>query len=246
MRDLAATCDFYARALGMEVVTFGEGRTALRFGDQKINVHVAGHEPATIAARPTPGSGDFCLISREPLARWIEHLKAAGVAVEQGPGRRTGARGPIDSIYLRDPDGNLVEIANEVEAPAEPISPLRDWLRALQAAVRARDFAAGRALCVPEMIAFGTRAEFVEGLARIEAEQWRHVWPAIRDFTMRADEARGGIDGDRGWIAARWDSLGVRPDGSTFSRPGRCTILFERRDGRWLATHTHFSLVPGG
>ena len=243
VRDLAATAAFYERVLGMDVVTFGEGRTALRFGDQKINIHPAGGGFPLVAARPTPGSADICLLTAEPLAQWITHLKSCGVAIEQGPVRRTGARAPIESIYLRDPDGNLVEISSEI-AEDDPIAPLRDWLRQLQACVRAQDFTAGRALCVPEMLAFGTRAEMVEGIDLVMQQQWRQVWPHIRQFTIDADQARGGIHSNRGWVAARWDSLGVRPDGSTFPRPGRLTILFERRAGRWLATHTHFSLSP--
>ncbi len=113
VRDLDATCDFYRKVLGMEVVTFGAGRTALHFGDQKLNLHQAGREIDPRAARPTPGSADLCLISRQPLARWLEHPRACGVAVEEGLVRRTGARDPLESIYVRDPDGNLVEIANE-------------------------------------------------------------------------------------------------------------------------------------
>jgi catechol 2,3-dioxygenase-like lactoylglutathione lyase family enzyme/ketosteroid isomerase-like protein len=243
VRDLAATVEFYRRALGMEVVTFGEGRTALRFGDQKFNVHPAGAGVSLVAARPTPGSADVCLLTGTPLAQWIAHLKDCGVTVEQGPVRRTGARGPIESIYLRDPDGNLVEISTEV-GEGDPIAPLREWLRQLQACVRAQDFSGGRALCAPELLAFGTRAEMVEGVDHVMARQWRQVWPYIREFTIAADQARGAIHGDRGWVAARWDSLGTRPDGSTFPRPGRLTILFERRAGRWLAVHTHFSLSP--
>jgi len=243
VRDLAATLEFYRRVLGMEVVTFGEGRTAVRFGDQKINLHPVGGGVKLVAARPTPGSGDICLLTEEPLATWITHLKSCGVAVEEGPGRRTGARGPIESIYLRDPDGNLVEISNEVVA-ADPIAPLRDWLRQLQACVRGQDFAAGRALCAPELLAFGTKAEMVEGVDQVMERQWREVWPRIREFTIDADKARGAIHANQGWVATRWDSLGVRPDGSTFPRPGRLTILFARRAGRWLGTHTHFSLSP--
>jgi len=243
VRDLAATVDFYRRALGMEVVTFGEGRTALRFGDQKINVHPDGGGFNLVAARPTPGSGDICLLTEEPLARWITHLKSCGVAVEQGPVRRTGARGPIESLYLRDPDGNLVEISNEV-VEGDPIAPLRAWLRQLQACVRAQDFAAGRALCAPDLLAFGTKAEMVEGVDQVMERQWREVWPRIREFTIDVAKAQGAIHANRGWVAARWDSLGVRPDYSTVPRPGRLTILFERRAGRWLATHTHFSLSP--
>jgi catechol 2,3-dioxygenase-like lactoylglutathione lyase family enzyme len=116
VRDLAATCRFYEQALGMTVVTFGEGRTALRFGDQKFNLHPVENAIALKAAHPTPGSADLCLLSREPVRDWIAHFRALGVPVEGGPVTRTGARGPIESIYVRDPDGNLVEIANELSA----------------------------------------------------------------------------------------------------------------------------------
>jgi catechol 2,3-dioxygenase-like lactoylglutathione lyase family enzyme/ketosteroid isomerase-like protein len=251
VRDLDATCDFYRRVLGMDVVTFGAGRLALRFGRQKINLHRAGGGMSLVAERPTPGSGDLCLISERPLTKWIEHLAACQIPVVEGPGRRAGAEGPIESIYVRDPDGNLVEISNVVDpdggssgTSADEIAPLREWLQDLQAAVRAVDFEAGRRLCAPEMFAFGTVAPFVSGLDHVMAEQWRNVWPAIREFTIRADLARGAVIGDRAWVAAPWDSLGVRADGSTFPRPGRATVVLERRGGRWLATHTHFSLFP--
>jgi ketosteroid isomerase-like protein len=127
---------------------------------------------------------------------------------------------------------------------ADQLAPLREWLRAWQACVRAVDFAGGRKLCAPDIVAFGTVAPFVEGLDTVEREQWRRVWPVINDFTIDVDHARGAVTGDRGWIAATWDSRGTLADGGTFPRPGRCTLAFERRDGRWLATHTHFSLTP--
>jgi len=124
VRDMDATCDFYVRVLGMEVVTFGQGRTALTFGRQKINLHPAGREPALVANHPTPGSADLCFLTSRPLADWVEHVRACDVPVEVGPVRRTGAQGPIDSIYLRDPDENLIEIsvpaAQDPEAPASP------------------------------------------------------------------------------------------------------------------------------
>lgn len=109
--DIAATCEFYARVLGMTVVTFGEGRKALSFGTQKINLHQAGKEFAPKAARPTPGSADLCLIADCPLEAVIAHLAAAGVAIEEGPVPRTGATGPIRSVYFRDLDANLIEIS---------------------------------------------------------------------------------------------------------------------------------------
>ncbi len=112
--DLDATCRFYERVLGARVVTFGDGRSTLAFGRQKINLHVVGREFEPKARIPQPGSGDFCLIAATPLDQVIEHLGACGVAIELGPVARTGATGPIRSVYFRDPDGNLVEVANYV------------------------------------------------------------------------------------------------------------------------------------
>lgn len=109
--DVSVTCDFYARVLGMEVVTFGQGRKALAFGAQKINLHQAGREFEPKAARPTPGSADLCLIAGIALDAVIAHLAAQDVAIEEGPVARTGATGPIRSVYFRDPDGNLVEVS---------------------------------------------------------------------------------------------------------------------------------------
>jgi catechol 2,3-dioxygenase-like lactoylglutathione lyase family enzyme len=114
VRDIDATCAFYARVLGMQVVTFGAGRTALAFGTQKINLHQAGREFEPKALHPTPGSSDLCLITDVPPAEVIAHLQSCGVAIEEGPVRRSGALGPIESVYCRDPDGNLIEIANHV------------------------------------------------------------------------------------------------------------------------------------
>jgi catechol 2,3-dioxygenase-like lactoylglutathione lyase family enzyme len=109
--DLDATVDFYSRVLGMAVETFGDGRTALTFGTSKINLHRAGHEFEPKARRATPGSADLCLIAAVPLEQVIEELGAHGVPIEEGPVERTGATGTILSVYLRDPDGNLIEIS---------------------------------------------------------------------------------------------------------------------------------------
>ncbi|QWF84607.1 VOC family protein [Amycolatopsis sp. CA-230715] len=110
--DLDATVRFYTRVLGMEEVTFGAGRKALTFGTSKINLHRAGHEFDPKAASPTPGSADLCLITEDPIESIVDELAAAGVAVEEGPVDRTGATGPIVSVYFRDPDGNLIEVSN--------------------------------------------------------------------------------------------------------------------------------------
>jgi catechol 2,3-dioxygenase-like lactoylglutathione lyase family enzyme len=95
----------------MEAVTFGAGRTALAFGRSKINLHRAGHEFEPKARRPTPGSADLCLIVTEPLSVVQAELTAAGVVIEEGPVERTGAQGPLLSLYVRDPDANLVELS---------------------------------------------------------------------------------------------------------------------------------------
>ena len=110
--DLERTCDFYTRVLGMEVVKFGEGRTALRFGQQKINLHAADAIPGLVADTPTPGSGDLCFITEVPLAEVVAHLERCVVPIIAGPGPRAGAIGTIQSVYIRDPDQNLVEISN--------------------------------------------------------------------------------------------------------------------------------------
>lgn len=112
--DVAVSCDFYQRVLGMEVVTFGQGRKALSFGAQKINLHQAGREFEPKAERPTPGSADLCFLTSVPLAQVQAHLASCGVKVAEGPVQRTGAQGPILSVYFRDPDLNLIEVSNRL------------------------------------------------------------------------------------------------------------------------------------
>jgi catechol 2,3-dioxygenase-like lactoylglutathione lyase family enzyme len=110
--DIERSCAFYTRVLGMQVVTFGEGRTALCFGQQKINLHPADEIPGLVADRPTPGSGDLCFITETPIAEVLAHLQQCGVPIIAGPGPRAGAIGTIQSVYVRDPDQKLVEISN--------------------------------------------------------------------------------------------------------------------------------------
>ena len=113
--DLEISCTFYQRVLGMKVVTFGAGRKALAFGRQKINLHLAGQEFEPKAHKPTPGSADLCFLTLAPLPQVQQHLAACGVPVIEGPVQRTGAQGPILSVYIRDPDRNLIEISNCIE-----------------------------------------------------------------------------------------------------------------------------------
>ncbi len=109
--SIEVTCDFYERVLGMGVETFGDTRKALRFGDQKINLHQAGHEFEPKAEYPTKGSADFCLLTCTAMQDVVTHIKNCSVEIEDGPVARTGATGPILSVYIRDPDQNLVEIS---------------------------------------------------------------------------------------------------------------------------------------
>jgi catechol 2,3-dioxygenase-like lactoylglutathione lyase family enzyme len=119
--DVPRTVDWYRRVLGMRHVTFAGGRHALTFGRQKLNLHQAGRELEPKAARPVPGSADLCLITTVPLTEVQAHLRDCGVPVELGPVARTGAAGPITSVYIRDPDDNLIEIATY--PPVEPRDP---------------------------------------------------------------------------------------------------------------------------
>ncbi len=114
--DIDATAAFYGRVLGMRRVSFGQGRTALAFGRQKINLHQAGRELEPKARHPTPGSGDLCLITAASIEALVAHLQACGVEIEAGPVARTGAVGPIQSVYFRDPDGNLIEVSRYGDA----------------------------------------------------------------------------------------------------------------------------------
>ena len=110
--DVERTVAFYQQVLGMEPVTFAGGRRGLAFGRQKFNLHQAGREFDPKALNPAPGAIDLCLITLTPLADVQAHLKASGVAIIEGPVQKTGATGPIQSVYFRDPDGNLIEVSN--------------------------------------------------------------------------------------------------------------------------------------
>lgn len=118
--SIEASCDFYAKVLGMKVETFGAGRKALAFGSQKINLHQKGHEFEPKARHPTQGSADLCFIAGTAIEDVIAHLGACGILIEEGPVSRIGAMGRMASVYIRDPDANLIEVSNYLTPPDRP------------------------------------------------------------------------------------------------------------------------------
>ncbi len=113
VRDVEASCRFYQAALGMRREEFGAGRVALHFGRQKINLHPYPSPVEIVAQDPRPGTADLCFVTETPIEAAAAHLEALGIEIEMGPIERTGAQGRLNSIYCRDPDGNLIEIAND-------------------------------------------------------------------------------------------------------------------------------------
>jgi catechol 2,3-dioxygenase-like lactoylglutathione lyase family enzyme len=112
VKDLEDTISFYTNILGMKVITFTGGRKALKFGNQKINLHQKDKEFEPKADNPLPGSADLCFLTDTPINQVTKHLHQQDIAIIEGPVKRTGATGPLLSIYIRDPDNNLLEIAN--------------------------------------------------------------------------------------------------------------------------------------
>ncbi len=110
--NIEITLNFYQRVLGMEKQTFASNRVALKFGNQKINLHQAGNEPEPKATMPLPGSADLCFVAQSPLSDAMQHVRDCGVDILEGPEARTGAMGPMASFYFRDPDLNLIELCH--------------------------------------------------------------------------------------------------------------------------------------
>lgn len=128
---------------------------------------------------------------------------------------------------------------------------VREWFRRLSGACAAVDYAAGERIFAQDVASFGTKADIVTGLERLRSNQWEGIWPNIAHFQIDLDSVQGGGDGDTAWGIAVWSSTGFDENGDPFDRPGRSTVVLERRKtesnpgGEWLAVHTHFSLNPG-
>lgn len=129
-------------------------------------------------------------------------------------------------------------------ARAEDVAAIRQWLEDFSAAVRAVDYERGKTMFAPEVVGFGTYAAMLEGLDDLVAGQWRHIWGVTRGFTFRLDQLHCGVDGDLAWVAVPWDSQGRTATGDWYDRPGRATLILQRRDGRWRCLHSHLSLYP--
>ncbi len=112
--DMSRACDFYARVLGAEIVEFGAGRRAVQIGHQKLNLHDADSRADPIARRPAVGGADLCILTETPIGDVVRHLESLAVEIVDGPVERSGATGPIWSVYIRDPDGSLIEISNSL------------------------------------------------------------------------------------------------------------------------------------
>jgi ketosteroid isomerase-like protein len=126
-----------------------------------------------------------------------------------------------------------------------PDAAVREWFGRLSRYCAAVDYASAEAIFAPDVFSFGTKARVVSGLEHVRANQWEGIWPNIADFKIDLTQIASGGDERTAWGVTTWNSTGFDRDGKPYDRPGRATIVLERRDGRWLAVHTHFSLAPG-
>ena len=130
-------------------------------------------------------------------------------------------------------------------ATADPHAAVREWFARLGRDCASVDYRSARAIFAPDVVSFGTHTDFVTGIDALQQEQWEGVWPNIRNFGFDLEGIRSGGDERRAWGVATWTSTGFDEDGKPFARPGRATVVLERRNKAWLAVHTHFSLFPG-
>ena len=134
---------------------------------------------------------------------------------------------------------------NQRVTVSEPDAAVREWFGLLGRYCASVDYDSTRAIFATDVVSFGTKADIVSGLDALQANQWEGIWPNIEDFEVNLDSVRSAGNERCAWGVATWTSTGFYEDGKPFFRPGRATVTLERRDGVWLATHTHFSLNPG-
>ena len=127
----------------------------------------------------------------------------------------------------------------------DPLEAVRAWFALLSSYCAAVDFDSAEAIFADDVVSFGTRAAIVSGMEHLRRNQWEGIWPNIRDFRIDVEHVEGGGSETTAWGVATWSSTGFDEQHQPFDRPGRGTVILERRDGRWLAVHTHFSLAPG-
>ena len=128
---------------------------------------------------------------------------------------------------------------------SDPVVAVKQWFERMGRYCAALDYNGARSIFAEDVVAFGTNMEIETGLDALQRNQWDAIWPNIEDFRLDLDGVRSFGRGDRAWGVATWSSTGFDDSGRPFARHGRATVVLERRDGRWLAVHTHFSLVPG-
>ncbi|MGE3984936.1 MAG: nuclear transport factor 2 family protein [Dehalococcoidia bacterium] len=127
----------------------------------------------------------------------------------------------------------------------DPLEAARQWFGLLSSYCAAVDFDSAEAIFAGDVVSFGTKAAIVAGMEHLRRNQWEGIWPNIRDFRIDVEHVEGGGNEDTAWGVANWNSTGFDEQHEPFDRPGRATVILERREGRWLAVHTHFSLAPG-
>ena len=128
---------------------------------------------------------------------------------------------------------------------ADPEKAIVEWFEVLGKSCASVDYGSARPIFAEDVLSFGTRADIVSGLDPLQKNQWEGIWPNIRDFKINIGTIHSGGDEHHAWGVATWTSTGFNEDGSSFNRPGRATVILERRQDRWLSVHTHFSLNPG-
>jgi 4-oxalocrotonate tautomerase family enzyme len=199
--------------------------------------------------RVTQATGDALGAAPETIRVILHEVSrdawaVGGVPLSERDGPAAGAGAALHGAVAPEAVAGPTAAGDPPETD-DPVIAVQQWFERFGAACHACDYGAGRRLCAPDVVGFGSRAGVVAGLDALQRDQWEQVWPRIADFAFDLARVRGAGAGDHAWGAAQWTSTGFDAAGAAFVRPGRASVALERRGGRWLAVHTHFSLVPG-